>query len=79
MEARAHVEDDADFAMPVTWVHRRSYANDVGGGGCTAVAAIGRRESGAGGAQAAHLWALAIAAKAGRVQAAFKLTSGVLG
>ena len=62
MEARANVEDDADFAMPVTWVHRRSYVNDAGGGGCTAVAAIGRRESGAGGAQAADLWALGIGA-----------------
>ena len=58
----------------MTWLHRRSYANDAGGGGCTAIAAIGRRESGAGGAQAAHLWALAQSVEGG---AAFKLTLSV--
>ena len=57
MEARAHVEDDAHFAMPVSAHTGGDHHTRAMPGGCAGVAAIGRRASGAGGAQEAGLGA----------------------
>ena len=56
-EERAHVEDENDFAMPVSESTSAVTRERRRGGGCAAIAAIGRRASGAGGAQEAGLGA----------------------
>ena len=57
MEVRAHVEDDANFAMPESAHTGGGHHTRATPGGCAGVAAIGRRASGAGGAQEAGLGA----------------------